>query len=77
MAGPPWADENLVLTADVVLPGFVSLRRAGVGEAALGVVGDAEVGFGPVLDGFDGGAVQRFGDALRGPGADQRAEAEE
>ena len=77
VAGWPWADENLVLTAGAVLPGSVTLFCASVGEAALGVVGLAEVGLDPVLDGFHGGAVEGFGDAFGGPGADQGPQAEQ
>ena len=66
----PWADENLGLTAETVLPGSVSLCRACVGQAALGVVGRAEVGADPVADRFHGGAGEGLGDALWGPGAD-------
>ncbi len=69
-AGWPWADENLVLTAEIVLPGFVTLSRACIGEAAQRVVGWAEVGLDPMADGFYGRAVEGLGDAFGGPGAD-------
>ena len=50
---------------------------ARVGQAAFRMVGQAEVGLHPMVDGFDGGAVEGLGDALRGPGADQRAQAQQ
>ena len=75
--GRPWADENLVLTAVFVLPGFVSLFGGRVGEAAFGVMGEAEEVLHALADDFQRSAVEGGRDPGGGPGADQRSQAQQ